>query len=103
MKIQIKEIRSGKIKFVDKRSADILVKLKKAEYYEDAPAQKGFYQTKTMEPGPASMAPISEMSTDETENTPLDEEQKIEDTEPAKRRGRPAKNKYETKVMIAEE
>ena len=116
MKVQIKEIRSGKIKTLDKRFADILVKLKQAEYYEEPVEKAATYQTKVMTAAPISSAapqpvtvPPPETATSsapapapqEPLETPA--ETVNNDDDKPKHRGRPRKNTYETKVMTAEE
>lgn len=47
MKVKIKEKRSGKIKTVDKRYAEILVKARYATYYD---ADNNAYETKVIKP-----------------------------------------------------
>ena len=126
MKIQIQEIRSGKIKIVDKRFADILVKLKQVVYYE-SPENKATYQTKVMtaaggistsqkipapeaqdtdnqsDPDQEQTEGSSEPPSTEAEKNPLDLSVENTDNGQPKRRGRPPKNTYDTKVMTAEE
>jgi len=59
MKVQIREIRSGKIKAVAKRYADVLVKLKQAEYHEDQIEKRNKYQTKVMVAEPPPIQPAT--------------------------------------------
>lgn len=102
MKVQIWEIRSGKIRTVEKRYADILIKMKMAEPYKEPVKKAAIYQTKVMTPEPMREVRAYFAGPD---INPLETDEKLTDTnatEQPKRRGRPKKT-YDTKVLTAEE
>lgn len=59
-KVTIRDIRSGKTKTMDERYADVLVKMRRAEYIDEkpAPASRQTYQTKVMTAAPITSTPV---------------------------------------------
>ena len=127
MKVEVRYLRGGKKKLMDQRYADVLVKLGHVEYVDQqGVADLSFIPIIT---APAVPMPVHvgdsgeteddsdqnpnavkpEAATSESENDFfLESKAMVADTEGGadqdrRKRGRPAKNKYLTKVMTAEE
>lgn len=98
MKVTIINKISGSIRTLNKRDADILVKLKRAEYY-DASASQGTYQTKVMIAAPVGSIPVLQDL-----KTPLEIGAKNDDnTVDSKSEIKQAKKKNKSKVSAKEE